>query len=68
MLCYSGCNPQLLARKNHMCSESQGLVGIDSCGLSEKKHKSGVQKILFDNNDFAALRASYSQRATSGGR
>ncbi len=62
MLCYSGCNPRLLAWKNHMCSESQGPVGVDSCGLSEKKHKSGVQKILSDNNAFAVLRASYSQR------
>jgi hypothetical protein len=28
MLCYSGCNPRLLAWKNHMCSKSQGLVGV----------------------------------------
>jgi hypothetical protein len=30
--------------KNHMSSESQGRVGVDSCELSEKKYKSEVQK------------------------
>jgi hypothetical protein len=31
--------------KNHKSSKSQGRVGVDSCGLSKKKHKSEVQKI-----------------------
>jgi hypothetical protein len=35
--------------KNHMSSESQGRVGVDSCELSGKKHKSEVLKIaVFD--------------------
>ena len=39
MLCYYTLhpfNPRLLAWKNHMCSENQGPVGVDGCGLAKK--------------------------------
>jgi hypothetical protein len=32
--------------KNHMSSESQGRVGVDSYELSEKTHKSERQKVI----------------------
>ncbi len=41
--------------KNIMSSESQGGVGVDSCELSKKKHKSEVQKITSCNAPMTML-------------
>jgi hypothetical protein len=41
--------------KNHKSSKSQGQLGVDSCELSEKKHKPEVQKNTLCNAPMTML-------------